>query len=125
MSRIAKILSFMCLGCMICAVVLTAQELPPDPGKYVEKKYSGWTGVLRGWVYSDWSCSGSFISWLNSAAAEFEKQHEGVYIEFESVNREALAAEGIRPPDMLLIRQRPLTAVHSAPCAKVSISIPV
>ena len=102
MKQATKILSFICLGSVLCAALLTADQLPPDPGKYVEKKYSGWNGVLRGWVYSDWSCGGSFISWLNGAAAEFEKQHEGVYIEFESVTREAMLAGDIHPPDMLI-----------------------
>lgn len=105
MRRTAKILSFICLGCMIIAAILTAKELPPDPGSYVEKKYSGWSGVLRGWIFSEWSCSGNFTSWLNRAAAEFEKQHEGVYLEFESVNREAMQAGDIHPPDMLIFSQ--------------------
>lgn len=102
MRRIGKILSFICLGFVILGVGSGLSRLPADPGKYVEKKYAGWNGVLRCWVYSDWSCSGSFISWLNGCAAEFEARHPGVYLEFETVTEQALGMTGIRPPDMLV-----------------------
>ena len=100
MKRITKILSFICLAGVIVGGIQAAKQLPADTSSFVQKKYAGWSGVLRGWVYSDWSCAGSFVSWLNGCAAEFEKQHEGVYLEFETVSREAIAAADIHPPEI-------------------------
>lgn len=117
MRRIAKILSFICLGVVILSAIQLAGKLPADNGAYIEKKYSGWSGVLRGWVYSDWKCAGSFISWLNSCAAEFEKQHDGVYLEFETVNRQALDAPGLHPPDMLIFSEGAID-MEAAPIAR-------
>ena len=72
---------------------------------YVEKKYAGWNGVLRAWVCSGWECSGSFVRWLNACASDFEKAHDGVYIEFTPVQKESmrdLQGSGVRPPELLL-----------------------
>ena len=87
---------------LIFAAVQISRHLPADTRTLVEKKYSGWSGVLRGWICSEWSCAGSFTSWLNSAAAEFEKNHEGVFLEFTSVSAQAMLATDVRPPDMLI-----------------------
>ena len=100
MNRLMKILTFICLAWVMISGLRIGAVLPADAGEYVEKKYAGWSGVLRGWIYSDWQCAGSFVSWLNAAAAEFEKAHDGVYIEFEQVTKEALLAGDIHPPDM-------------------------
>lgn len=97
-----RILSFICLCFMMMGGLRAALQLPGDSGSYVEKKYAGWSGVLRGWVCSEWNCAGSFVSWLNRCAADFEKAHEGVYIEFETVSRQAMEAGDIHPPDMLI-----------------------
>jgi len=102
MKRAMRILSFICLGLMMLGGLKAARHLPGDSGVYVEKKYAGWSGVLRGWVCGEWSCAGSFVSWLNRCAADFEKAHEGVYIEFETVSRQAMLAGDIHPPDMLI-----------------------
>ena len=102
-----KVLSF------ICALILTAlmpcawiacKSLPADTGRYVAQKYDGWSGVLQAWIFCDWECGGSFVSWLNRCASQFEKAHEGVYIEFTPVSRgalEELGASGIRSPELV------------------------
>ena len=103
-----KFLQLLCLICVLALIVAAARifpQLPADSQPYVEKKYAGWNGVLRGWVSSEWSCSGSFVRWLNACAAGFEKRHEGVYLEFTEVDAAAMAdlgGSGIRPPELVL-----------------------
>ena len=98
-----KMLSFICaliLAGLLPAAWFAAKLLPVDGGRLAAEKYAGWNGVLQAWVCSRWSCGGSFITWLNGCAAEFEKAHEGVYIEFTPVDEAALHS-GIREPDMI------------------------
>ena len=103
-----KSLQLLCLITVLALIVAAARifpRLPADSQPYVEKKYAGWNGVLRGWVSSEWSCSGSFVRWLNACAEGFEKRHEGVYLEFTEVDAAAmadLAGSGIRPPELVL-----------------------
>ena len=97
---IALILSF----ALLLVFSQIALHLPGDSGTLIEKKYNSWSGVLRAWVSADWSCSGSFVSWLNRCAVQFEKDHPGIYIEFTSVPEQALhdvAHSTIRPPELL------------------------
>lgn len=104
MKRSLHIICLICAGALIGGMALLSPLLPADGGVYVEKKYAGWSGVLRGWVASNWSCAGSFNAWLNRCAGEFEMEHEGVYLEFTSVEPEAmenLAASGLRAPELL------------------------
>lgn len=117
MKRFARILSFICLILLLMSGIRLANQLPADPRAYIEKKYSGWSGVLRGWICSDWRCAGSFNSWLNSAAAEFEKNHEGVYLEFETVSAQTMRATDIHPPDMLIFSQN-LIPMETTPIAR-------
>ena len=103
-----KSLQLLCLITVLALIVAAARifpRLPADSQPYVEKKYAGWNGVLRGWISSEWSCSGSFVRWLNACAAGFEKRHEGVYLEFTEVDAAAMAdlgGSGIRPPELVL-----------------------
>ena len=103
-----KSLQLLCLICVLALIVAAARifpRLPADSQPYVEKKYAGWNGVLRGWISSEWSCGGSFVRWLNACAAGFEKRHEGVYLEFTEVDAAAMAdlgGSGIRPPELVL-----------------------
>ena len=103
-----KSLQLLCLICVLALIVAAARifpRLPADSQPYVEKKYAGWNGVLRGWIFSEWSCGGSFVRWLNACAAGFEKRHEGVYLEFTEVDAAAMAGmgdSGIRPPELVL-----------------------
>ena len=92
----------------VLALVLVAgqilQRLPADSQPYVEKRYAGWNGVLRGWICAEWSCSGSFVRWLNACAAMFERSHEGVYLEFTEVSGAVLGTmgeSGIRLPELV------------------------
>ena len=103
-----KFLRLLCLVCVLALIVAAARifpRLPADSQPYVEKKYAGWNGVLRGWISSEWTCGCSFIRWLNACAAGFEKQHEGIYLEFTEVDAAAMAGladSGIRPPELVL-----------------------
>lgn len=103
-----KFLQLLCLICVLALVLAAARifpRLPADSQPYVEKKYAGWNGVLRGWICSQWCCGGSFVRWLNACAAGFEKRHEGVYLEFTEVDAAAMAGMGdssIRPPELVL-----------------------
>ena len=100
-----KMLSFICaliLAALLPAAFFAVKQLPVDGGRLAAEKYAGWNGVLQAWVCSRWSCSGSFITWLNGCAAEFEKDHDGVYIEFTPVDESALHS-GIRTPDMIFL----------------------
>lgn len=104
MKRSLHIICLICAGALIGSMALLSPLLPTDGSVYVEKKYAGWSGVLRGWVVSNWSCAGSFNAWLNRCAAEFEKTHEGVYLEFTSVEPQAmenLSASGLRAPELV------------------------
>ena len=86
--------------------------LPLDMQPYVEKKYAGWNGVLQAWICSEWEPGGSFIRWLNSCAAEFEKMHEGVYLEFTPVSADMLNAledDSIPQPDLIFFSPGMLT----------------
>ena len=87
------------------AIVWTARRLPVQTRPLIEKKYAGWSGVLRIWVYEGWTDGDSFAGWLNRCAAIFEKRHGGVYIEARYVDPAALVSletSGVRPPDMIL-----------------------
>lgn len=101
-----KALTFICVLIMTLIfplAVMIGKGLPADTRALVAEKYAGWNGVLQGWVCCEWG--GGFISWLNGCAADFEKRHEGVYIEFIPVsvqNVQAMLRGGITSPDMLL-----------------------
>lgn len=90
-----------------CAVImfgfLSLRALPVETGQYIAKKYAGWSGVIRCWICADFSCAGSFNSWLNSCAAAFERDHPGVYVEIETVSAPVMASRGSArlPPDMI------------------------
>lgn len=91
-----------------CAIMLAGAQLagllPVDTRPYVEKKYAGWSGVLRACVCSEWQAGASLTRWLKARAAEFEKNHEGVYIEFTPVDKaglDKLRTGGLRPPELI------------------------
>lgn len=113
-----RILSYICalmLLALFPAAVHFAGFLPVDTGMYIAEKYAGWNGVLQAWVCCDWNPGGSWISWLNRCAAAFEKDHEGVYIEFTPVSRQVLAAmedSGMRLPELVLFSPGALADAH-------------
>ena len=91
---------------------LISRGLPADTGSYVEQKYAGWNGVLQAWVCCAWNPGGSFISWLNGCAADFERAHNGVYIEFTPVDEAAMREmmEGkLRRPELIFFSPGILT----------------
>ena len=86
-------------------IFATARRLPVQTRPLIEKKYAGWSGVLRIWAYEGWTGGDALAGWLNRCAAIFEKRHGGVYIETRYVDAAALTSRnesGIRPPDMIL-----------------------
>ena len=98
----------LCLALLLALVPLLAlarNVLPQDNRDLVAKKYAGWSGVLRLWVFEGWDGGGSLAAWLNRCIERFERRHPGVYIQPQPVDAGAMAAfgaSGIRPPDMLL-----------------------
>ena len=91
---------------------LISRGLPADTGSYVEQKYAGWNGVLQAWVCCAWNPGGSFISWLNGCAADFERAHNGVYIEFTPVDETSMREmmEGkLRRPELIFFSPGVLT----------------
>ncbi len=105
MKRFLHLICLLAVAALLPAALIVSRGLPADSHPYVEKKYAGWNGVLRAWVCAEWKCSGSFVRWLNACAADFEKHHDGVYIEFTPVDADALQEIGtgnLRPPELLL-----------------------
>ena len=75
------------LAAAIFGALWAGRHLPVDTRPLIEEKYAGWSGVLRAWVCSEWEPGGSLLRWLNACAADFEKRHEGEYVEFPPVRR--------------------------------------
>lgn len=102
-----KSLRFICLTFVFVLIyggITLMHSFPLNTQAYVEKKYAGWNGVLQAWVCSRWSPDGSFIQWLNRCASGFEKNHEGVYIEFIPVQPDAIHdmnTHGLPAPDLI------------------------
>lgn len=103
-----KLRTAVCLA-IICAclpgILLSAKRLPRDNRALVEKKYAGWSGVLRIWAFEGWTGGDLMAGWINGCASAFEKSHPGVYIEVTYPGAEAvqqLGRTGVRAPDMVL-----------------------
>ena len=115
MKRSLHMICLFLSAALIGGVALISPYLPADNGVFVEKRYAGWSGVLRCWVAADWTCAGNFNSWLNRCAASFEKKHEGVYLEFTAVSPQAIremGGEGLRPPEILFFSPGILSDSH-------------
>lgn len=102
-----KILTTICalfVVFLLPASFLVSQSLPTDTTSYVKKKYAGWNGVLQAWICCEWKPGGNLISWLNSCASAFEKKHNGVYIEFTTVDKNAMRemlCGNLRKPELI------------------------
>lgn len=134
MRKCLHILALILLMLLLLLCLHLSNRLPADRQPLVEKKYSAWSGVLRGWVCSRWSCEGSFTRWLNSCAADFERSHSGVYLEFTPVNEQALLElsatdASMRAPELILFSpgmlQEPsiLQAIAPAAALKPGLSV--
>lgn len=101
---------------MLCVLLLIAlawalpqlrAALPMETQPLIEKKYGGWSGVLRLWVCEGWPVgAGSAAAWLNACIGSFERAHPGVYVQPEYVDAAAIRAlrdGSLFPPDMLLV----------------------
>lgn len=110
-----KLRTFVCLGVIaLClpGIVLSARRLPADNSGLIEKKYAGWSGVLRIRAFEGWTGDDSAAAWIRRCAASFEKAHPGVYIEITSSAPDRLtAADGVRAPDMILFPPGLLSSV--------------
>lgn len=103
-----KSLRLICLGFVflfMCTGMGLMYRFPVDTQPFVEKKYTGWNGVLQVWICTNWNAGGNFIQWLNRCASRFEKTHEGVYLEFTPVQKVAMHemnSNGLCLPDLVL-----------------------
>lgn len=106
MRKLRTVLCIVCLILLVPAIMRAQDALPLRSKDLVEKKYDGWTGVLRIWVYEGWKPGGGSLSgWLNRSIAAFEKSHEGVYVQAQYVDISAITAldaPGIHLPDMIV-----------------------
>ena len=101
--NVRKLIGFAAVCMIIMFGFFAIRALPVETEDYIAKKYEGYSGVIKCWICADFSCAGSFNSWLNSCAAPFERAHDGVYIEIETVSASAMEArdQAIAPPDMI------------------------
>lgn len=100
MRKARTIICLLVLALTVPAAYIMHQALPPDAQPMIERKYGGWSGVVRLWVREGWQ--DGCAAWLNRCIASFEKRHPGVYIQPEYVDAGALEAEGLPPPDLIL-----------------------
>ena len=101
MKRVLKIIAALLAVASAAAAMRVAADLPADNKAHIEQKYAGWSGVLQACVCSRWQAGGSFVRWLNRCAADFERQRDGVYIEFISCGEDEISGVGeIYSPDM-------------------------
>ncbi len=90
------------LAC-ICVIsgIYSTSFLPAETSQLIDNKYESWSGVIRIWAAEGTGCTG----WLNLAASDTEKQHNGVYIHIQEVSLTAISeylTTGINPPDMIV-----------------------
>lgn len=112
MRKALTVLCALIAAALFPIAALISRGLPADTGSYVEQKYAGWNGVLQAWVCCAWNPGGSFISWLNGCAADFERAHNGVYIEFTPVDETSMREmmEGkLRRPELIFFSPGVLT----------------
>lgn len=106
MKKLRVAVCLLLLGLLIPAILQLRGRVPMDTQALIEKKYGGWAGVLRLWVYEGWKPgAGSGAAWLNRCIASFEKGHPGVYVQPEYVDGATMAAmgrDGLLSPDMVL-----------------------
>ena len=104
--KLRAVLCIICLSALVPLLVFARRVLPMDTQSLVAKKYDGWSGVLRLWVFEGWPCgTGSLAPWLNQCVTRFESAHPGIYIQPQYVDEDAISdfgESGILPPDMLL-----------------------
>lgn len=104
MKKFLRIICLTFVSLLICTGIGLMHRFPIDTQPYVEKKYAGWNGVLQAWICTRWNPGGSFIQWLNRCASAFEKNHEGVYLEFTPVQAETIEhmnASSLPLPDLI------------------------
>lgn len=105
MKRLRMAICLAMIGLCLPGILRSAKELPRDNQALVEKKYAGWSGVLRIWAFEGWTGGDLMARWVGACAPEFEKSHPGVYVEVIYPGEEAvrqLGRTGVRVPDMIL-----------------------
>ena len=101
--KIRNFFCFILLFILMTSLTLLHGILPWRTYDLTAEKYSGWSGVLRVWVYEGWSPGIS--TWLNRCASSFEKSREGVYVQIQSADISAISSiceNGVIPPDIII-----------------------
>ena len=105
MKRLRTAVCLAVIALCIPGILRSAKLLPRDNQALIEKKYAGWSGVLRIWAFEGWTGGDLMARWVGSCAEKFEKKHPGVYVEVIYPGEEAvrqLGRTGVRAPDMVL-----------------------
>ena len=101
MKKLRVAVCLLVLGLLVPAILQLRGKMPIDTQPLIEKKYGGWAGVLRLWVYEGWKPGGgNMAGWLNKCVGSFEKKHPGVYVQPEYVDgatMRALGRDGLAP----------------------------
>ena len=101
MKKLRVAVCLLVLGLLVPAILQLRGKMPIDTQPLIEKKYGGWAGVLRLWVYEGWKPGGgNMAGWLNKCVGLFEKKHPGVYVQPEYVDgatMRALGRDGLAP----------------------------
>ena len=92
---------------LLLAAAINALDVFPLPGDdAIMENSKGFSGVLRLWISEEKSPSPSGLStWLTKESAQFEKKHDGVYVQITPVSKETLASFSYAaelPPDMIV-----------------------
>lgn len=120
MRRARIIICLLILALVVPAAFTLHSALPTNRQPMIERKYGGWSGVLRLWVRENWQ--DNCAAWLNRCIASYEKRHPGVYVQPEYVDAGALNAEGLLPPDMILF---PPGALDDSGLTDLGVEVPL
>ena len=90
---------------------------PLPKNDVLKEKSSEFSGVLRLWISEENSpASKSLYAWLNQESAQFEKKHDGVYVQITPVSKETLSSFSYAaelPPDMIIFSPGMLESTDS------------
>ncbi len=101
---------------LLFAAFSALDRFPIPKDDILKKKSEGFSGVLRLWISEETSASAFGLSaWLTKESANFEKKHDGVYVQITPVSKNTLASFSYAaelPPDMIVFSPGMLESAH-------------